>query len=228
MGLNAKDQPMAGGDFVEQEILKIGNYPGRLVSIIDLGLQPQLAWKGEDKPPIRKINLTYELADEFMLDEDGNEQPDKPRWISETIPFHNLKSEKAKSTRRIKQLDPEGVVDGDISAMGGFPCMINIINNEKNGKTYNNVGDISTAMSVKGYEQPELVKPVRVFITDEPDMEVFNELPEWLQDMIKSNLKYNGSALQEELGEKAIPEPEPAGNAKPPAPPAPPAPDVPQ
>ncbi|MOA43842.1 hypothetical protein D3C78_1660410 [compost metagenome] len=46
---------------------------------------------------------------------------------------------------------------------------------------------------------PELVNPVKVFVLDEPDMEVFLSLPQWLQDKIKGNLEFNGSPLQKAL-----------------------------
>ena len=48
----------------------------------------------------------------------------------------------------------------------------------------------------------------KVFVLDDPDMEVFNSLPDWLQDKIKSNLEYAGSELQEAL-EGADDEPAP-------------------
>lgn len=43
---------------------------------------------------------------------------------------------------------------------------------------------------------PELVNPVKVFDIDEPDMEIFWSLPEWLQNKIKENLEYGGSVLE--------------------------------
>lgn len=233
MGLNANDQPSSGGgEHVEQDPMAIGLYPARIVQIIDLGLQPQKAWQGKPKDAIRQLNLTYEFSEEFMKDEDGNDVTDRPRWLSETVPFHNLKADKAKSTLRYRAIDPDSTVGGEFTEIGGMPCQVAIVHNEKNGKTYNNVGDVSGAVNLKGYKQPELVNPVKVFITDEPDMDVWKELPEWLQNKIKDNLEYNGSVLQAKLGEEAKPEPAqddvPAGNAAPPAPPAPPAPDVPQ
>ena len=99
-GLNAK---RAGGgsnkDFVEQELLEPGTYPVRVVQIIDLGVQPQRPFKGEQKPPVHQIQLTYEFVDEFLKDEDGNELEDKPRWLSESFPLYNLSSDRAKSHR---------------------------------------------------------------------------------------------------------------------------------
>jgi hypothetical protein len=38
-----------------------------------------------------------------------------------------------------------------------------------------------------------------VFDLDEPDMEVFNALPDWIKDKIKGNLNFQGSPLQAAL-----------------------------
>ena len=42
-----------------------------------------------------------------------------------------------------------------------------------------------------------------MFVLDDPDLEVFNSLPEWLRDKIKENLNYEGSALQKLVGGSA-------------------------
>ena len=38
-----------------------------------------------------------------------------------------------------------------------------------------------------------------MFTLDEPDMDVFSALPEWLQERIKSNLEFKGSPLDKIL-----------------------------
>ena len=47
---------------------------------------------------------------------------------------------------------------------------------------------------------PALVNPTKVFDIDEPDMEVFNSLPEWIQEKMKNNLNFSGSPLEAALG----------------------------
>ena len=37
----------------------------------------------------------------------------------------------------------------------------------------------------------------KIFDIDEPDMKIFTSLPKWLQDKMKENLNYGGSALEE-------------------------------
>ena len=46
---------------------------------------------------------------------------------------------------------------------------------------------------------PELVNPPKVFVMDEPDLEIFLSLPNWLQDKIKDSLEYAGSPLEAAL-----------------------------
>ena len=243
MGLNANNQT-GSGDFVEQEALEIGQYPGRVVQVIDLGLQPQKPYNGKPKKPVDKIHLTYELSDEFMLDVDGEEQEDKPRWYSEDMPFYSLEADKAKSTERYNAIDPTGSTAGEFTELLGMPCQVMLTKEPKKkngkvikGKFVNYVGDVAGAVMVKGYTQPELVNKPASFLLSDPNMELFGKLPDWLQDRIKNNLNYNGSKLQELCGEEAVDEPAqddvPAGNAEPPAPEPPeandpPAPDVPQ
>jgi len=246
MGLNANKQTGGGGgDYVEQEALPVKQYPARVVQVIDLGLQPQKPYNGKEKPPIDKLHLTYEFSDEFLKDDEGNDREDMPRWLSEDFPFYSLEAEKATSTLRYNAIDAEGVVDGEFTELVGMPCQLLTVIEPKRDKKKNNkviegkfvnyVGDVSGPVAVKGYTQPELVNKGVVFVLDDPDLEVFKKLPDWLQERIKKNLNYNGSKLQDMLGEKAEPVQDdvPAGNAEPPAPPAPPepeapAPDVPQ
>ncbi len=205
MALNAKYAPKAsgGGNRIEQPTIDPGTYPARLAQIISLGLQPQRAYKGEDKPPAPEIMLTYELLDTFMVDEDGNELTDKPRWISETIPFRNLEADLATSTKRYKALDPDMDYDGDFSALLGTPCNVTIVVNEgkgKNaGKKYENIQTISAMRPKDAAKAEELKNAPRLFDIEEPDMEVFLALPEWIQTKIKGNLQFNGSVLEKAL-----------------------------
>jgi hypothetical protein len=192
-----------GGNRVEQAIIEAGVYPARLVQLIDLGLQPQRPFKGQDKPPMQEIMLTYELSDVFMVDEDGNELEDKPRWVSETIPFHNLVAEKAKSTQRYNAFDPKGDYEGDLSKALESPINVTLVNNVVGDKTYTNVAGLATMRQRDIDKCPELKNPSKLFSLDDPDMKVFEALPEWIQNKIKENLNFAGSKLEALLGKPA-------------------------
>lgn len=202
MSLNAKNVPIGGGK--KQAPLDIGTYPARIVRVIDLGLQNQRPYKGKEKPPAHEIMLTYELLDAFMLDDEGVEIEDKPRWISETFPLHNLSADLAKSTKRYMTLDPNMDFDGDFTKLIGIPCNVTIVHGlgkgPNAGKVYENIGSVTGMREKDAKRAPVLVNEGAVFTLDEPNMEVFSKFPEWLRKKISTNLEFGGSPLEAALG----------------------------
>jgi hypothetical protein len=188
-------------DFVEQPVLEPDVYPARLVQIIDLGLQAQREYQGKAKPPAQEIMLTYELVDCFMVDAEGEELEDKPRWISETLPFYGLFADKAKSTQRYHAFDPDEEWEGDFSQAIGMPCNVTIVVNKKGDKVYTNVANVAPMSAKKAEKLTGLKNDPKVFDLDEPDMEIFKALPKWIQDKITSNLNFKGSTLEGLLGD---------------------------
>ena len=186
--------------FTPQENLEPGTYKARLVQLIDLGLQPQRPYQGQEKKPAYEIMLTYELVDEFMKDENGEDIEDKPRWISESFALHSLSNDRAKSTKRYEAFDKEHEFDGDFTKCVGQPVLVTIVNNKVGDKVYDNVANLAAMRAKDAANCPELVNGTKVFDLSSPDMEVFNALPQWLQDKIKGNLEFNGSALSKKLG----------------------------
>ncbi len=203
MGLNATKQAMPEQKGIKQDQLEAGNYAGRLVQIVDLGLQPGHKFKGVQQPPAHCVMFGYELGTEFMKDEDGKDMEDQPRWISEDFPFHNLEIDLAKSTKRIKALDPKLEKEGRLGDMLGLPCTITVVIdvNKNTKKEYVNVGNVTPPM--KGMVTPELKNDPRLFELDEHDMEIWELLPNWIQKKVMGNLEFNGSALQKALGIEA-------------------------
>lgn len=199
---------------VEQPVIEPGVYPARLVQIIDMGVQAQKPYKGQEKAPVNELMLTYELVDCFMVDEQGEEVKDKPRWVSETLPFYGLFADKAKSTQRYHAFDPKEEFEGDWTKAIGLPINVTLVNNVAGEKIYTNVGNVAAMRPRDAANCPELVNPTKVFNLDEPEMEIFNALPEWIRDKIKSNINYQGSPLEEALKGKA-PAPAPKPKAQP-------------
>jgi len=194
---------------MKKEILEAGVYPGRLVQVIDLGMQEQRDWQGEAKGPKYELMATYEFSDEFMKDEDGEDILDKPRWLSETFPFFNLGAEKAKSTLRYNALDPNGDKKGDWSKLLSTPVNITVIVNagkgKNTGKFYENIAGISPMRAKDVDKCPPLVNPTKVFDLGNPDLDVFKALPEWIRDKIMNNLEFNGSSLATLLVDNLVP-----------------------
>lgn len=198
MALNAKSVS-SNNSGTQQELLEPDVYPARLVQIIDYGLQAQKPFQGKDKPPCQMIGLTYELVTEFMKDEDGNDIEDKPRWVSESMPLHNLKADKAKSTKRYEALDPTGQYDGDFIQCLDTPVNVIVTHNKVGDKTYVNVGDITAMNPKKALACPELKNKPVFFDLDNPDINVYKSLPEWVQKKIAENLNFSGSKLEKLL-----------------------------
>ncbi len=204
MALNAA-KAGNGGDrkFVEQPILDIGNYPARLVQIIDFGLQAQRPFQGKDKPPIQEIGLTYELLDAFMVDEEGKEIEDKPKWLSEQMAFHNLAADRAKSTQRYLAFDPQNTQNGDWPAFLEAPCMVTVVHNPnpKNpDRPYENIGNVAPMRARDAANAPPLKNKAGFFDLDNPDVEMFTKFPQWIREKIQSNLNYKGSKLEALVG----------------------------
>lgn len=189
--------------FAPQANIEPGVYPARLVQIIDFGLQAQKPYQGKDKPPAQEIGLTYELVDEFMKDEEGNDLEDKPRWISETLPFYGLYADKAKSTQRYLAFDPQQEWGGDFSKAIEMPVNVTVVNNKAGDKVYDNVAGVAGMRPRDSEKCPALKNPSRVFDLDNPDIEIFNNFPQWIQDKIKGNLNFKSSKLEKLLGGKA-------------------------
>jgi hypothetical protein len=206
MALNAKNAGNGKKDRIEQPLIEPGVYPARLVQLIDLGLQAQRPYKGQDKPPVQEIMLTYELVDCFMVDEAGEEVADKPRWISETLPFYGLFADKAKSTQRYHAFDPKEAFDGDFAQAVGLPINVTLVNNMVGEKTYTNIANVAAMRPRDAAACPELANAPKTLDLDAPDMEVYGLLPKWIQEKIQANLNFQGSAIEAAIkGKPAAP-----------------------
>jgi len=197
MSFNANDRE-GGGNYIPTEALDAASYPGRVVQLVLMGVQPQRPYQGQAKAPAEMLYVGYELSHEFMPDADGNPDVTKPRWVGEDFPFYSLDADRAKSTLRYNAIDNQGVAGGDWLKVMTMPCNITLSKEPRKGKEgqfTNYVQNVGLPVQVPGYTQPELVNPPRIFDIDEPDMEVFAKLPEWLRGKLTTNLNYNGSAL---------------------------------
>ena len=183
--------------------LAVGTYPGRLVLVVDLGIQAQRPWGDKPKPPAPMVLLTYEFVDEFMRDEDGEEQKDKPRWLSEDFVLHHPDAERAKSTLRYQGLDPRNEHEGDFEKLLGVPCHVSIVLGKgtgKNiGKIYENVAAVSPMREKEVEECPPLVSEALCFDLDAPDIETFFKLPDWIQKRIVEGLGFADTAFGKEV-----------------------------
>lgn len=201
MALNASNVPSSGGNY---EPMEAGTYPARLVQIVDLGMQHQRPYQGQEKPDAREIMLTYEFVDEFMKDDNGEDDTSRPRWLSETMPLHNIGADKAKSTKRYLALDPAQKFGGDFTKLLETACSVTVVNNPGKGnnvgKVYDNIANVAPMRPKDAEKCPALVQPTAVFDLDSPDLETYARMPPWIQKKIAENLEFEGSTLQALLG----------------------------
>ena len=182
-----------GNDTPSYPTVSVGVHKARCVRAIDLGTQQndyqgQISWK-------RQVMLIWEVPSE--TDNKG-----EPLTISK---FYTLSlNEKANLAndlvswrgRPFTETEKKGF---DISKVVGKPCSINVILNQK-GKP-----KVSTVMPIgKNDDIAQQFHPSVVFnITDfqEKKMEVFNQLPEGIRNIILKSKELEGTEKQD-LGDE--------------------------
>lgn len=202
MSFNAKTLPNGGGKRLTPP-LEPGAYGARVVSLVLMGMQAERPFKGETKPPRLRIRITYELLDEFLKDEDGNDMLDKPRWLTQEMPFLSLKQDRATSTKVYYALDPEEKEGGDFSKLIGSVCIVTV-GNEKDkrpgvDRVYERILGVSSMRAKEVSKAPPLVNEPYLFDFYAPDLAVWERLPEWLQEKIKTAVDFDGGVLQKAL-----------------------------
>jgi hypothetical protein len=206
MPINSKNAPRSGKVHPPMEP---ASYPSRVVIIADLGLQPQF-FQNEEKDPKREISLTFEHVDEFLKDDDGEDLKDKPRWNTKRFALNNIDNEKATSTKIYKGLDPANVHNGDWKPLLGVACSVSIGKTPGKGananREFNTVMGVSSMRAKEAAALPALVNKALYFDLDEPDIDVFYALPNFLQEKIKSNLNFKGSVLEDLIRQHPKPE----------------------
>ncbi|MNV95639.1 hypothetical protein D3C71_1905500 [compost metagenome] len=93
--------------------------------------------------------------------------------------------------------------------------MVTINQYDSKGVTRNGISSVAAMRPKEAAKAAELVNPSKVFVIDNPNLEVFKSLPDWLQDKIKKGLEFEGSALDEALKGPAKPAAKPEAKAKP-------------
>lgn len=201
--LNARNIPTSSS-YKAHPAVEPGAYPARVVLLANIGIQEQREFKGETKPPRMELLVTYELLDEFLPDTEGNDDLEKPRWLSERFGFMSLDSDRATSTKRYFALDPEEKYRGDWIKLIGTPCMVNVVNYEnKNKEIKDKVSNVSSMRPKEASKAPELVNAPLSFDFYDPSLEDLQALPRWIRTVISQAVNYPGSKV-EKLMEQVV------------------------
>lgn len=158
-----------GGDF---KLVPQGTHIAVCFLVADIGLQ-ETSFGTK-----RKVILGWELPEETVMIE-GEEKP--------MIIYQNYTaslSEKANLRQdleswRGRAFTQEELAGFDLFNVLGHPCMVSVIHNESQGKTFANVKGVTSLP--KGMNKP---KPSRTVKYSDDDMDQFGELPEWIQKKI--------------------------------------------
>ena len=152
--------------------------------VADLGTQPTVDFKGNPKQ-VHKLQLAFEILSDERMDSG------QPFSISHrfTASLHEKSSFRPfLQSWRGKAFTEEELRKFDVGKLLGAPCLLNIVHETKDGKTYSNIGSISPLP--KGMPKPEAVnKPLR-FDLDAPDWMMFESLPARLQESIKASAEW--------------------------------------
>ena len=167
------------GDF---ELPTAGAVVGRCYMVADLGTQ-DTSFKGTPKKT-HKVLLSWELAE---LMEDGRPFAISSRYtlslFDQAILRQHLESWRG---RGFTEAELEGF---DVKNVLGAYCMLSIIHNTENNKTYANVKGIMPVP--KGMDKPQPVNKDVYFDIDTGDIET---LPEWVQNVVKKSDEWKACA----------------------------------
>lgn len=176
------------GESKEFEQIPAGVYLARCYKMVDIGTQTTHSAKFGDKD-VRQVILTWEL----LQDDDG-----KPVFMEDGKSVFSISKKYTlsmnKKANMRKDLDSwRGLPfteaeanDFDITKLLGKFCKLQVTHSTTGDKTYSNV---TTLMNTK--KEAEGVNELVSFSMDDPDMEVFNTLPSWLQDKIKESAEWD-------------------------------------
>jgi hypothetical protein len=174
----------------QRELIEPGNYVARCYKMIQIGTVKETI-NGTDKM-LHKVRIGWELPTELrVFKEENGEQPvviDKEYTLSMSEKS-NLR-QMLKSWRG-KDFTEEEAKAFDITVLLGKPCLINIIH--KPSKTdparhYEEISGITTI--VKGMTVPPAIHLEEVLSFDNFNHELFESLPDFIKDKIKSSEEY--------------------------------------
>lgn len=181
-----KEQPMEG------------THVARLLGITDLGHQDGFTYQGKEIDSSWNYEFTYELVNHDM--EDG-----RPFVVSETVPNKDWENTatgmSTKLVARCKSILGKEYRLGveDLSKILGGACMVTVAHNDKG---YSKIPGTAAVGSVPfGMEVKELHNQTYIFDMDDPDMDLFEAMPDFKKEKITGALNFNDTKLAKIMAE---------------------------
>lgn len=201
MGFIAK----AGGAG-QYKLVPIGSHVARCFGIVDLGTQTSTGKYGTKSE--HRLLLQFEVFGEdddgspLVVERDGKQLPMtiKQQFKVSLHPKSKLRGFLA--SWRGRDFTEEEAKAFDVSKLVGVYGLLNVTHSSKDDRTYANINSISPLPKQLAVTKPAGVHSPVIFNLDEPDMDVFNEFPEWLQNTIRQAPEWAGkpapAAVEEE------------------------------
>lgn len=174
-----------------------GAYPAVCIGIIDLGEQYSEKFKSYSN----KVQIVWELPTE-TIEVDGKQEP---RQLSKEFTISASKKGNLRgflSSWNSKSYSDEEFMELDLFDQIGRACQVNVVLNETG--EYSNVESAIPLM--KGYPAPQSSTPPIRWDMDNWNDEVFQSLPEWVQEKIKKSTQYQKAHAPETTIEVKPPE----------------------
>lgn len=164
-----------------------GTFVAILRGLIDLGTQSS-TYEGEHKSA-RKITLKFEVADTENRRSDGTPHVVSKRF---TASLHERAAlRKFLEAWRGRPFTPEELKGFDMGKLLGVPCLLGIVHQEREGKTF---AGISSCMKLpRGMAAPQASEALEHWDMSgsvPPDWTVFAALPKRLQETIEASPEF--------------------------------------
>lgn len=177
-----------GGSNKEFKRAPAGTHVAICNLIADLGLQPG---SGEYPDPKQQVYFRFEIPAERVTYEKDGKEVEGPQTIGR--PYTASLGSKANLRKAIegwigKKLTDDEARKFDIHTLLARPCMLSIVENERDGKTYANIASISGLP--KGFPAPKLEN--KAILYDNNTGSGFDDLPKWLQEKVNGQLSSRG------------------------------------
>lgn len=172
------------GDF---ELVPAGVYLARCYQMIDLGTQKVVSKQFGTKS-VRQVMLYWEI----LQDDDGKDvfMEDGKRVFSISKTYTLSMHKKAGLRKDLDSWRGEPFTDAeadgfDITKLLGVFCKLQVVHNKSGDRVFANVNSImTTKKKAKG------VSALVGFSVEDPEMDVYESLPEWLQNKIADSKEW--------------------------------------
>jgi hypothetical protein len=184
MGFNATAK---GGNFKQ---VPAGNYVARCYQLIDMGTQTSEKFGNAT----HKVRIGWEILDTdadgqpLTIDRDGQAFP-----MTVSADYTLSLNEKASLRKMLaswrgRDFTPDELKGFDVSKLLGAYCMVNVTQSEgREGKTYANVSTVTPLPKALAASKPAGVHKMQQLDLDKPDLDVFDSLPEFIQQRIQAS-----------------------------------------